>query len=48
MVPENDPLMIEAYESSIPTSVSTGCNQSNALADGSIEAGSESYEAEPY
>jgi len=48
MVPENDPLMIEAYESSIPTSVSTGFNQTTALADGSIEAGSESNEAEPY
>jgi len=48
MVPENDPLMIEANESSIPTSKFTGFNQSNALADGSIEAGSESNEAEPY
>jgi len=48
MVPENDPLMIEANESSIPTSILTGFNQSNALADGSIEAGSESNEAEPY
>ncbi|KAH3863122.1 hypothetical protein DPMN_026100 [Dreissena polymorpha] len=48
MVPENNPLMIEAYESSIPTSVSSGFNQFNAPADGSIEAGSESNEAEPY
>ncbi|KAH3808544.1 hypothetical protein DPMN_136901 [Dreissena polymorpha] len=48
MVPENDPLMLEAYESSIPTSVSTGFIQSNALADGSIEAGLESNEAKPY
>ncbi|KAH3697122.1 hypothetical protein DPMN_084609 [Dreissena polymorpha] len=40
--------MIEADESSIPTSVSTGFNQSNALADGLIEAGSDSNEAEPY
>ncbi|KAH3716598.1 hypothetical protein DPMN_059322 [Dreissena polymorpha] len=48
MVPENDPLMIEADESSIPTSVSTGFNQYNAPADGSIEAGSESNEVELY
>ncbi|KAH3799798.1 hypothetical protein DPMN_153414 [Dreissena polymorpha] len=46
MVPENDPLMIEANESSISTYVSTGFNHFNAPADGSIEAGSESNEAE--
>ncbi|KAH3794937.1 hypothetical protein DPMN_148478 [Dreissena polymorpha] len=48
MVPENDSLMIEANESFIPTSISTGFNQSNAPADGSIKAGSESNEAELY
>ncbi|KAH3831263.1 hypothetical protein DPMN_104525 [Dreissena polymorpha] len=48
MVPENDSLMIEANESIIPTSISTGFNQSNAPADGSIERGSESNEAELY
>ncbi|KAH3708232.1 hypothetical protein DPMN_067676 [Dreissena polymorpha] len=48
MVPENDSLMIEANESIIPSPISTGFNQSNAPADGSIEAGSESYEAELY
>ena len=48
MVPENDSLMIEANESIIPSPISTGFNQSNAPADGSIEAGSESNEAELY
>ncbi|KAH3711357.1 hypothetical protein DPMN_070862 [Dreissena polymorpha] len=48
MVPENDSLMIEANESIIPSPISTGFNQSNATADGSIEAGSESNEAELY
>ncbi|KAH3887751.1 hypothetical protein DPMN_011770 [Dreissena polymorpha] len=48
MVPENDSLMIEANESIIPSPISTGFNQSNAPADGSIEAGSESNEADLY
>ncbi|KAH3886090.1 hypothetical protein DPMN_010091 [Dreissena polymorpha] len=48
MVPENDSLMIEANESIIPSPISTGFNQSNAPADGSIEEGSESNEAELY
>ncbi|KAH3887166.1 hypothetical protein DPMN_011182 [Dreissena polymorpha] len=48
MVPENDSLMIEANESIIPTSISTGFNQSIAPADGSIEAGLESNEDELY